>query len=156
MVEPLRSAPARAHPAPSTWRVAAALGIVYVVWGSTYAAIRVALEGFPPFLLGATRFLAAGTLMLGAALALGARLPPRSQVRTAAIVGVLLLFVGNGGVVWAEQHVASGLAAVIVATVPLWMVGLDALFPRGEKLSSAIVGSSLVGLAGVVLLMAGG
>lgn len=138
------------------WAVALALGIVYVVWGSTYAAIRVALEGFPPFLLGAARFLTAGTLLFLFALAAGHPLPSRSQFKGAAIVGVLLLCLGNGGVVWSEQHVASGLAAVIVATVPLWMVGLDALHPRGERVATAVVLSSALGLSGVGLLMAGG
>ncbi len=140
----------------SRWAVAMALAIVYVVWGSTYAAIRVALEGLPPLLLGGTRFLAAGLLLLLCALAAGYPRPGRRQVRDACVVGVLLLTFGNGGVVWAELHVATGLAAVIIATVPLWMVGIDALHPRGERLTPGVLLSFLLGLAGVALLMAGG
>jgi drug/metabolite transporter (DMT)-like permease len=138
------------------WAVALALGIVYLVWGSTYAAIRVALDGFPPFLLGGTRFLAAGALLLLIALAARRPLPSRRQAKQAAAVGLVLLVVGNGGVVWAEQYVASGLAAVVIATVPLWMVGLDAAHPRGERLTAGVVLSMLLGLAGVGMLMTGG
>ena len=141
---------------PPRWQVALALAAVYVVWGSTYAAIRVALGGFPPFLLGGTRFLVAGSLVLGYALAARHPLPTRRQVVGAAVVGVLLLTVGNGGVVWAEQYVDSGLAAILIATVPLWLVGFDALHERGERLRPAVLVSSIIGLAGVGLLMAGG
>jgi drug/metabolite transporter (DMT)-like permease len=140
----------------SRWAVAIALATVYLVWGSTYAAIRVALDGLPPLLLGGTRFLAAGLLLMLFALAAGYPRPGRRQVRDASFAGVLLLACGNGGVVWAEQHVATGLAAIIIATAPLWIVGLDALHPRGERLTSGVVLSFLLGLAGVALLMAGG
>jgi drug/metabolite transporter (DMT)-like permease len=141
---------------PSKWAVVLSLGIVYVVWGSTYAGIMIALEGFPPFVLGATRFLAAGALLLAFSMAVGQPRLSRAQLKRAAVIGVLLLCGGNGGVVWAEQYVSSGLAAVIVATVPLWMVVLDALHPRGERLTLGLVLSMLLGLAGVGLLMAGG
>jgi drug/metabolite transporter (DMT)-like permease len=136
--------------------VAAALAVVYLVWGSTYAAIRVALDGFPPFFLGGTRFLTAGVLALAFAAATGQARLSRRQVLQASIVGVLLLACGNGGVVWSEQYVATGLAAVLIATVPLWMVGIDALHPRGERLTAGVLLSFLLGLAGVGLLMGGG
>lgn len=152
-----RSSPLAAErTSPPRWQVALALGIVYVVWGSTYAAIRVALDGFPTFLLGATRFLAAGAVLFLIALALRQPFPRRAEARDAAFVGFLFLFLGNGGVVWAEHHVASGLAAMIVATVPLWMVLLDALHPRGARLTAGLAASTLLGLAGVGVLMAGG
>lgn len=141
---------------PPRWQLALALATVYVVWGSTYGAIRVALEVFPPFLLGATRFLVAGALVLGYAIAARHPLPTRRQVVAAAVVGVLLLTAGNGGVIWAEQFVDSGLAAILIATVPLWLVGVDALHERGEPLRPAVVVSSMIGLAGVSVLMAGG
>jgi drug/metabolite transporter (DMT)-like permease len=141
---------------PRGWQVALALAAVYLVWGSTYAAIRIALGGFPPFLLGGTRFLVAGSLVLGYALAARHPLPTRRQMVGAAIVGVLLLTVGNGGVVWAEQFVDSGLAAILIATVPLWLVAFDALHERGERLRPSVVVGSVIGLAGVALLMAGG
>jgi drug/metabolite transporter (DMT)-like permease len=136
--------------------VAVALAIVYVVWGSTYAAIRVALDALPPLLLAGTRFLTAGALLLAFALAAGYPRPSGRQLRRASLVGVLLLTCGNGGVTWAEQHVATGLTAVLIATVPLWMVAIDALHPRGERLSAGVVSSFLLGLLGVGLLMAGG
>jgi drug/metabolite transporter (DMT)-like permease len=132
------------------------LAVVYLVWGSTYAAIRVALDGLPPFLLGGTRFLTAGALTLLFAAATGPARLSRRQLWQASLVGVLLLACGNGGVVWAEQHVATGLAAVLIATVPLWMVAIDAMHPRGERLTTGVLLSFLLGLAGVGLLMAGG
>lgn len=140
----------------AAWAVALCLGIVYIVWGSTYAAILIALGGFPPFLLGGIRFLTAGTLLFLFALAARHPLPSRTQLRDAALIGLLLLCVGNGGVVWAEQHVATGLAAVIIATVPLWMIGIDAVHPRGEPLTAKVFASFVLGLAGVAVLMAGG
>jgi drug/metabolite transporter (DMT)-like permease len=126
------------------------------VWGSTYAGIRVALGAFPPMLLGAIRFLTAGGLLLLFALLARHPAPSRRQIRQSAVVGVLLLALGNGGVVWAEQHVATGLAAVIIATVPLWMIVIDAAHSRGERLTAKVLASVLLGLAGVGLLMAGG
>ena len=154
-MRPHRSAAAAGRAAPR-WAIALALGTVYVVWGSTYAGIRIALGAFPPLLLGGIRFLTAGALLFLFALVARYPRPSRRQVRQSGLVGFLLLCLGNGGVVWAEQHVASGLAAVIIATVPLWMIGIDALHPRGERLTAGVFLAFLLGLAGVGLLMAGG
>ena len=93
---------------------------VYVLWGSTYLAIRIALEAFPPFLMAGVRFLVAGGVMFAVLWLRGAPVPSARQWRNAALVGGLLLLGGNGGVVVAEQWVASGLAALGVATVALW------------------------------------
>src|SRR5512133_4117381 len=108
--------------------VAAALLAVYIIWGSTYLAIRFAIETLPPFLFAAARFLIAGSALFLWRLARGERAAP-VQWRSAAIVGLFLLGGGNGSVVWAEQRVPSGLTAVLIATVPLWMVLIDWLRP---------------------------
>lgn len=113
-------------------RVALALAAVYVIWGSTYLAIRYALEGgFPPFLLGGIRFLIAGGLMYAFLRWRGVAAPTRAQWRNAAVMGVLLLLLGNGMVNMAEQTVSSGMTAVAVASAPLWM-GIFAAM-RGQK-----------------------
>ena len=113
-------------------RVALALAAVYIIWGSTYLAIRYALEGgFPPFLLGGIRFLIAGGLMYAFLRWRGVAAPTRMQWRNAAVMGVLLLLLGNGMVNMAEQTVSSGMTAVAVASAPLWM-GIFAAM-RGQK-----------------------
>ena len=130
--------------------VVLALLAVYLIWGSTYLGIRVALEGFPPFLMAGVRFLIAGGVLYGALRARGAPAPSRAQWGGGALLGMLLLAGGNGGVTFAEQWVASGLAALGVATVPLWaalFAGLLGRWPgRVEWLGLAL------GFAGVVLL----
>lgn len=113
-------------------RVALALAAVYLIWGSTYLAIRYALEGgFPPFLLGGIRFLIAGGLMYAFLRWRGVAAPTRAQWRNAAVMGVLLLLLGNGMVNMAEQTVSSGMTAVAVASAPLWM-GIFAAM-RGQQ-----------------------
>ena len=98
---------------------------MYIVWGSTYLAIRYAVETIPPFLMVGMRFLVSGVLLYAWARFRGAPRPTRVQWRDAAITGVLMLCCGNGAVSWAEQRVPSGLAALLVAVVPLWMVIID-------------------------------
>lgn len=113
-------------------RVALALAALYLVWGSTYLGIRFALEGgFPPFLLGGMRFLIAGALLYGALRWRGVAAPTRVQWGNAAVMGVLLLLLGNGMVNFAEQTVSSGMAAVAVASAPLWMGIFSAV--RGQQ-----------------------
>ncbi|HEV2984726.1 MAG TPA: EamA family transporter, partial [Vicinamibacterales bacterium] len=106
-----------------------------VVWGTTYLAIRISLETLPPFLMAAIRWLAAGSILAVALTLRGERLPRPGAWPSLTILGILLLGFGNGGVVWAEQTVPSGLAAVLVATCPFWMVGIDVLMPGGEALT---------------------
>jgi drug/metabolite transporter (DMT)-like permease len=129
-----------------------ALGIVYVVWGSTYLAIRYAIEGFPPLLSAGLRFAAAALLMLGY---LAVRRPAalratRAQLVTAAVSGILLLAGGNGMVTIAEQRVDSGLAALLIACVPLWIVILRTLLRDRPGPATAL--GVLIGLAGVALI----
>lgn len=127
---------------------------VYVIWGSTYFAMRVALAGFPPLLMAGVRFLLAGALLLGGLTLRGQRWPTLRQWRDCALVGTLLLAVGNGGVAVAEQWVASGLAAVMIASVPLWSAlfsGLLGAWPSWRERAGLAVGA-----VGVVLLNLGG
>src|ERR1700693_4701652 len=96
-----------------------ALAAVYLIWGSTYLAIRYAVETAPPFLMAGVRFLVAGAFLYAARRFRGDPKPTTEEWRSAAVIGIFLLVGGNGGVVWAEQFVASSLAALLVATVPL-------------------------------------
>lgn len=124
-----------------------------VVWGTTYLAIRISLETLPPFLMAAIRWLAAGSILAVALTLRGERLPRPGAWPSLTILGILLLGFGNGGVVWAEQTVPSGLAAVLVATCPFWMVGIDVLMPGGEALTLRRTAGLVVGFGGIVLLV---
>lgn len=106
-------------------KVLLAFAAVYIIWGSTYFFIREALDGFPPMMLGGFRFVTAATLMLAWCLATGQRIAPGRDLRNAAITGVLLLFVGNGVVVWVEQTIPSSVVAIMIAVAPLAFVLLD-------------------------------
>jgi drug/metabolite transporter (DMT)-like permease len=135
-------------------KVALALAVLYIVWGSTYGAMRIALGGFPPLLMAGVRFTTAGAALYGALRLRGAPPPTPRQWAHSLLVGVLLLAFGNGGVAAAEQWVASGLAAVVIASVPLWsalFAGLFGAWPtRREGIGLGI------GAAGVLLLNLGG
>lgn len=145
---------------PSTLTVAIALLIVYVVWGSTYLAIAVVVETLPPLLSAGVRFGVAGTFMIGA-LAAHARFrrrerlerPTRAHWRSAFVIGALLLLGGNGGVVLAEQFIGSGVAAVLIATVPIWLAVFDAVLRR-RRPSGLVIGGLVAGIAGVGILLA--
>jgi drug/metabolite transporter (DMT)-like permease len=126
---------------------------VYISWGTTYLAIRFAVETIPPFLMAATRFLIAGLIVYTWRRLAGDPRPSRLQWRSAAIIGLLLLTGGIGGVAWAEQRVASGVAALIVASSPLWMVLIDALRRGGALPRWQTSAGVLVGLLGIVLLV---
>ena len=140
---------------PTGGRVALALAAVYLIWGSTYLAIRFALEGgFPPFLLGGIRFLIAGGMMYGFLRWRGMSAPTRPQWRNAAMMGVFLLVLGNGMVNLAEKSVSSGMAAVSVASAPLWMGVFAAM--RGQKPTRMEWVGLGIGFVGVLWLNAGG
>jgi drug/metabolite transporter (DMT)-like permease len=134
-------------------RLIVAFGLVYVVWGSTYFAIRVGLESLTPFTLGAIRFLVAGGLLYGWTRLRGAAPPSRAQWRVAALTGALMLLVGNGAVIFAEQRAPSGLVALIVTSVPLWMVLIDWLRPGGTRPDATVFAGLAVGSLGIVLLI---
>jgi len=140
---------------PTRAKLVAAFAAVYVLWGSTYLAIRFGVETIPPFLMAGTRHLVAGLLLfLWTRLRREERPDARHWV-TATFIGGLMLLGGNGLVTWAERRVPSGLAALIVASVPLWMALFDGLQRRTRPRSHVIAGL-LVGLAGIVLLVAPG
>ena len=132
--------------------MAIAFAAIYLIWGSTYLAIRFAIETLPPFSMAAARFTVAGGILYVIARPRTER-PTRLNWVSAGVVGTLLLAGGNGGVVWAEQWVPSGLAALIIATVPLWMVLFDWLFAGGPRPSKMLLVGLVWGLCGVGLLM---
>jgi len=141
------SAFARRSPA----AVAFALATIYLVWGSTYLAIRVTDRTMPPLLMSSVRFLIAGVALYAFA-SRGRARPTFREWRAAAIVGAALLFVGNGGVAWVETRLESGLAALIVAIIPLWFAVMDRAF-FGRRLSAPAIVGLVVGFAGVALLV---
>ncbi|MBT8395507.1 MAG: EamA family transporter [Gemmatimonadetes bacterium] len=140
----------------SGWKLVLALGAVYFIWGSTYLGIRIAIETLPPFLMAGVRFLVAGALLLAWAGWKGASLPTAAIWRTSAVSGVLMFLGGNGAVVWAEQFVPSGLVALLVATVPLWIVLQDWAFGKGGPPGIGLSFGIIWGFAGVGILVTGG
>ena len=137
---------------PGETSIVLAFAAIYLIWGSTYLAIRWAVETLPPLGMASVRFLLAGSMLYGWSRWRGAPPPTRRQWKDAAIAGTLLLAGGNGAVVVAEQWVPSGLAALLVASVSLWLVVLDALFGSKSRPSMRTVFGLLAGLAGVALL----
>jgi drug/metabolite transporter (DMT)-like permease len=134
-------------------QVMVALGAVYLIWGSTYLAIRFAIETVPPFLMAGTRYLTAGTLLYAWSRLRGAPRPSPVHWRSAFLLGALLLLVGNGGVVWAEQHVSSGLVALLISTEPLWIVLLVWLRSRQERPGPRVIAGLLLGFVGLIILV---
>lgn len=134
----------------------AAFAAVYVIWGSTYLAIKYAIETIPSFLMAGVRFLVAGGLLYTwGRSSRGYVKPTATHWRTAAIVGALLLAVGNGGVVMAEHYISSSLAALLVATLPFWMVLLGWIFVGSGRPGYKVVLGLLIGFTGVAILMMG-
>jgi drug/metabolite transporter (DMT)-like permease len=131
----------------------AAFAAIYLVWGSTYLAIRIGLETLPPFLLAGARFVLAGTVLYLWLRLRGVPRPTDSQWWWAAVTGTLMLVCGVGGVTWAEQEVPSGPAALLVATVPLWMTLIDGTGLRRGPVGWRTVTGLVLGLAGVVVLI---
>lgn len=132
-----------------------AFAAIYLVWGSTYLAIRVVVETLPPFVSAGVRFVIAGGLLLAFLAVRGVARPTPGQWRHATIAGVLMLVGGNGLVMWAEKHLSSGLTALIVALAPVWFALLDWLRPGGSRpLCKTIVGIA-IGFAGVAMLVNG-
>jgi drug/metabolite transporter (DMT)-like permease len=143
------------HRPASRAELIAAFAAVYVLWGSTYLAIRFGVETIPPFVLAGCRHLTAGLILYAIVRRRGAPRPKAKHWRSAAMVGGLLLLGGNGLVTWAEQRVPSGLAALIVASVPIWMTVLDAA-QRRERPHGVVVLGLALGLGGIAFLVAPG
>jgi drug/metabolite transporter (DMT)-like permease len=129
-----------------------AFAALYTIWGSTYLAIKFAVETIPPYLMSAARFIVSGVVLYLWSRSRGSEAPSRRQWRDAAIVGTLLLGLGNGAVGWAEQRVPSGITALLVASVPMWAVLIDWWRPHGKRPSLVVAVGLLIGLAGVGIL----
>jgi drug/metabolite transporter (DMT)-like permease len=136
----------------STAMVIVAFAIVYVVWGSTYFFIQVALKDFPPMIMGAFRFLAAGILLLGWCLINGERTGTWKEIKPAVVTGLMLLLGGTGAVIWAEKWLPSSLVAVLISSSPFWFVILD--FPkwRANLSSRSVIAGLIFGFIGVLLM----
>ena len=126
---------------------------IYIVWGSTYLAIRFAVETIPPFFMAGTRFLVSGMILYIWRRMSGDAAPTRRQWLSAITVGVLLLLGGNGVLSWAEQKVASGIAALIIASIPLWIALIDAVRPHGTRPDWKLMLGLLIGFGGIILLI---
>lgn len=131
-------------------RLIASLAAVYLIWSSTYLGMKVAIHTFPPMVLGAMRFLGAGSILLLMHRLRGGRMPTRGEVLRAAPVGALLFVAGNGFIALAQEHVASGVAAIVASTTPLWVAVLGPLF--GERARAAEWIGIGLGTTGVALL----
>ena len=129
-----------------------ALITLYIVWGSTYLGIKVAIETIPPFFQGALRFLISGLIILIWQKSSGQAMPTRKQWFSTFIIGTLLLLGGNGLVSWAEQFIPSGIAALIIATVPLWLVIMEAIRPGGIKPTWQAIVGLVIGFVGIFIL----
>jgi len=134
-------------------RIWGALIAIYLAWGSTYLAIHFAVESIPPFLMTGVRFLVAGLILYVWRRLAGDAAPTRAQWRSGAIIGNFLLVGGIGGVTWAEQYVPSGIAALIIAATPLWIVLIEALRPGGNRPNRLTTIGVLIGLAGISILI---
>lgn len=137
-----------------TFKAYAAWGAVCLFWGTTYLAIRIGVRTLPPALFAGIRFFVAGSVFLAYLRLRGVSLPDRRELLHIAIVAILLLVIANGCVVWAEQWVPSGLAALIVATLPFWVSGIEAITPSGNRLNAFKIIGIVIGFFGLVILFA--
>jgi drug/metabolite transporter (DMT)-like permease len=154
----MQSTPAKGASPAAIW---AGMLVIYIVWGSTYLGMRFAIETMPPFLMASFRFLTAGAILFVWRRLSGDPAPTRANWRSAAIIGLFLLLGGNGGVVWAEQRIPSGIAALLVGSTPLWMIIVDEIIRRvapGSRPDHARPGwlgflGILIGFGGIILLV---
>jgi drug/metabolite transporter (DMT)-like permease len=135
------------------WKTLLAFAIIYFVWGSTYLAIRVGVSEVPPFLLAAMRFLVAGLVLYGWMIAQGEPSPSARQWRSVSLLAILIFVIDYGLVFWSEQRVASGIAAVMMATIPAFMALSEIIFLRTQKLTVRLALALLIGIGGVEVLM---
>jgi drug/metabolite transporter (DMT)-like permease len=134
-------------------QIVAAFASIYLIWGSTYLAIRYAVETIPPFIMGGIRFLVSGAMLYLWARSRGAPRPTRLHWRNAIIAGGFLLLGGNGAVVWAEQFVPSGLTALLVSILPFWLVIIEWTRPPRRRPSGAVLVGLVLGFVGIIVLM---
>src|SRR5438128_1825318 len=135
------------------WKTLLAFAIIYFVWGSTFLAIRVGVREVPPFLLAAMRFLVAGLVLYGWMIARGERSPSWRQWMSASLLALLIFVLDYGLVFWAEQRVPSGIAAVMMATIPVFMALAEIIFLRTQRLTLRLGLALLIGIGGVAVLM---
>jgi drug/metabolite transporter (DMT)-like permease len=138
---------------PAAWKTLLAFAIVYFVWGSTFLAIRVGVREVPPFLLAGVRFLIAGGVLFVWMLGKGTSLPTRREWASASFLAVLIFVLDYGLLFWAEQRVPSGVAAVMMATIPVFMGLLEIIFLRTQQLTVRLALALLVGICGVAVLV---
>ena len=137
-------------------QIVAAFASIYIIWGSTYLAIRYAVATIPPFLMGGTRFLVSGALLYWWSRYRGAPRPTKVHWRNAVIAGGFLLLGGNGAVVWAEQLVPSGLTALLVSILPFWLVIIEWARPPRSRPGAAVLVGLVVGFIGIIVLVGPG
>jgi drug/metabolite transporter (DMT)-like permease len=143
----------KAHPHPPTWKTLLAFSIIYFVWGSTFLAIRIGVHEVPPFLLAAMRFVVAGGVLYGWMLARGERSPSRRQWLSVFLIAVLIFVFDYGLLFWAEQRIPSGIAAVMMATIPVFMALSEIVFLRTQRLTLRLSLALLIGMGGVIVLI---
>lgn len=141
---------------PALWKVALAFLTVYLIWGSTYLGVRYAIETLPGFLMAGVRYLISGAVVFAWGLRRGGERPDARGWRDASLLGALFFLGGNGAVVWGETRVASGTASLLIATMPLWLVLLDWLRPRGSKPHGAVLRGLALGFTGLCVLIGPG
>jgi drug/metabolite transporter (DMT)-like permease len=139
--------------APRAWKVLLAFAIIYFVWGSTFLAIRVGVREVPPFLLAGLRFLIAGLLLFGWMRAKGTVSPTAREWFSATLLAVLIFVLDYGLLFWAERRVPSGIAAVMMATIPVFMTLSEILFLKTQRLTPRLGAALLVGIGGVLVLV---
>ena len=150
-------APAPVPEMPRRWKITLAFACIYVIWGSTYLAIRYVVQTLPPLGAAGLRFLVAGAALFGWLSWRGeTRRVTLRHWKAAAILGTLFFLGGNGGVCWAQTRVPSGLAALVIATVPLWIVALDWMRPGGSRPNRWVLAGVALGILGVTLLVSPG
>lgn len=121
---------------------------ISIIWGTTYLAIRIGVADLPPMLFAGFRWIAAGLILVSIRRLMGNKLPPKNEIKHLAVVGIALLGIANGLVVVAEQWIPSGLAALVITTLPFWMVGFESLLPKGPNFNRYIFIGLLLGLSG--------
>jgi drug/metabolite transporter (DMT)-like permease len=142
-----------AHSHRPTWKTLLAFAIIYFVWGSTFLAIRVGVREVPPFLLAAMRFVVAGLVLYGWTVLQGERSPSRREWMSASVIAILIFVFDYGLLFWAEQRVPSGIAAVMMATIPVFMALAEIIFLQTQRLTLRLAVALLIGIGGVAILM---
>jgi len=140
---------------PSKALIVTAFALLYIIWGSTYLGILIAVKSIPPFLMAGTRFVIAGIILYTWCRLKGEATPDIKSIGHISFSGILLLFIGNSGLVWVEQYLPSGFAAIVIATTPLWFVILDKRQWKFHFANKPIILGLLIGFAGVLSLFAG-